>query len=229
VRLWLFVLPLLVPMALAIGRAMQYLTIRRWMAFALALWVLVMLAFKGFVPGYRNAEDARQFDAREFAEAIRPFVSKAGSTALGKTEVSQPTDIAFFETAPLYGLKFYLNANLLRVAHDVARDASFDLRFRSLVARPFGRPTTPERDAINEAPERDVRNQTPDRDARNQTLVSGPPRQTSLAERLVWVTQTERLPAFKAAARDADLALHLLQTSDGFVIVRLHRADVLER
>ncbi len=117
VRLWLFVLPLLVPMALVFGRAMQFVVVRRWMAFVLLAWVLLMLSVKGFAPGFENKRDAR-----EFATVLQPFLPKNTHSSMPKVE------LAFFETAPMYGLKFYLGNNLLRVAANQPRDASFDLR-----------------------------------------------------------------------------------------------------
>lgn len=119
VRLWLYVLPLLVPMTLAIGRAMQGLTIRRWMALALALWMILILAIKGFVPAYENKRDAREIAASIKAYVVNPNDQRA-------------EQIYFFETTPLYGLKFYLGSNLLRVADQAPRDASFDLRMEQV-------------------------------------------------------------------------------------------------
>ena len=117
VRLWLFVLPLLVPMTLVFGRAMQFVVIRRWMAFVLLAWVLLMLSVKGFAPGFENKRDAR-----EFAAVLQPFLPQQTNASESKL------DIAFFETAPMYGLKFYLGNNMLRIAANQPRDASFDLR-----------------------------------------------------------------------------------------------------
>jgi 4-amino-4-deoxy-L-arabinose transferase-like glycosyltransferase len=123
VRLWLYVLPLLVPMTLAIGRAMQAISVRRWMAFALGCWVLVMLAIKGLAPDYRIVRDAR-----EFAAVLAPL--------LPERDAANRVDVAYFESTPMYGLKFYLDCNLLRVAGNNPRDASFDLRLQSVLQEP---------------------------------------------------------------------------------------------
>ena len=122
VRLWLFVLPLLVPMTLVFGRAMQFVVIRRWMAFVLLAWVLLMLSVKGFAPGYENKRDAR-----EFATVLQPFLPQQLGAGAAKVE------IAFFETTPMYGLKFYLGNNMLRVASNQPRDASFDVRLSQVL------------------------------------------------------------------------------------------------
>jgi hypothetical protein len=120
VRLWLFVLPLLVPMTLGIGRALQFVAIKRWMAAALGLWMLLMLGFKGYAPALENHyENLQTLDAREFAEAIQSLLPARGERC----------ELAFFEATPVYGLKFYTGCNLLRVAHTQPRDTSFDLRF----------------------------------------------------------------------------------------------------
>jgi 4-amino-4-deoxy-L-arabinose transferase-like glycosyltransferase len=137
VRLWLYVLPLLVPMTLVFGRAMQFVVIRRWMAFVLLVWVLGMLWFKGIAPGIENKRDAR-----EFAAVLAPFLPNGGANNAinvrqSESNVRKPadasTDIAFFETTPMYGLKFYLGNNLVRVAADQPRDASFDLRLAQVL------------------------------------------------------------------------------------------------
>lgn len=122
VKLWLFVLPLLVPMTLVFGRAMQFVVIRRWMAFVLFAWVLLMLSVKGFAPGFENKRDAR-----EFANVLQPFLTPKINSSASKL------DIAFYETAPMYGLKFYLGNNILRVAGNQPRDASFDFRLSQVL------------------------------------------------------------------------------------------------
>jgi 4-amino-4-deoxy-L-arabinose transferase-like glycosyltransferase len=120
VRLWLFVLPLLVPMTLGIGRALQFVSIKRWMALALVVWMMLMLAFKGYAPALENRyENLQTLDAREFSQAIQLHLPARGEVC----------ELAFFESTPIYGLKFYTGCNLLRVAHTQPRDTSFDLRF----------------------------------------------------------------------------------------------------
>lgn len=123
VRLWLFVLPLLVPMTLVFGRAMQFVVIKRWMAFVLFAWVLIMLSVKGyFAPNFENKRGAR-----EFASVLQPFLTHNVNAKQAKV------DIAFFETTPMYGLKFYLGNDMVRVAANQPRDASFDVRLAQVL------------------------------------------------------------------------------------------------
>ena len=76
-----------------------------------------MLSVKGFAPSYENKRDAR-----EFASVLQPFLPRQLAASAPKL------DIAFFESTPMYGLKFYLGNNMLRVAANQPRDASFDVR-----------------------------------------------------------------------------------------------------
>jgi 4-amino-4-deoxy-L-arabinose transferase-like glycosyltransferase len=111
VRVYLFMLPMLVAQALIIARALQYVPIKRWMAVALFAWLFGLLAVKGFLPHHTPHTDAAEIAAQLRVDGIN----------------FEGQSIAVFESTPRYGLKFYLGVNLLRVADTGARDASFDL------------------------------------------------------------------------------------------------------
>jgi 4-amino-4-deoxy-L-arabinose transferase-like glycosyltransferase len=130
VRLWLFVLPLLVPMTLAIGRALQFVSIKRWMALALGAWMVLMLALKGYAPLLEDRIQGLQtLDAREFAQGLRSFLPTTAAEHITGCE------LAFFDSTPIYGLKFYTGCNMRRVTSAVPNDTSFDQRFQNLIAQ----------------------------------------------------------------------------------------------
>jgi 4-amino-4-deoxy-L-arabinose transferase-like glycosyltransferase len=130
VRLWLFVLPLLVPMTLAIGRALQFVPIKRWMAAALGVWMVLMLGLKGYAPLLESRFEALQTrDAREFAADLKAYLPIHANRA------HQACELAFFDSTPVYGLKFYTGCNMRRIASNNPNDTSFDLRFQALMAQ----------------------------------------------------------------------------------------------
>lgn len=117
-RLWLYILPLLVPMALVIARALQYVPVRRWMAVALAAWIAGLVMIKGYAPRFSHTKDAR-----EIAEMIERVVPAA------------PQEIIFYEEPAMYGLKFYLGSSVRRVAAESRKDQSYDDHFVDVVRK----------------------------------------------------------------------------------------------
>jgi 4-amino-4-deoxy-L-arabinose transferase-like glycosyltransferase len=119
VRLWLFVLPLLVPMSLLIGRALQHVRVKRWMAISALAWAFVLVAIKGYAPQYEGPSDARNL-----AQAIRAQLP------------SIPLHMAALDVPPVYGLKFYLGINLTKLSSGPLPDASFDKTALSYLQKP---------------------------------------------------------------------------------------------
>lgn len=98
-RLPLYVLPLFVPFALVAARAIEPLDLApAWRRMAIAAWC-VLLVLARIVPAYMDVAA----DDKRLAEELR-----AQLTAL-------PGEIAFIETAPRYGLRFYLGSEIERL------------------------------------------------------------------------------------------------------------------
>lgn len=119
-RLYLYLLPLLVPLALLIARLLVPLNLRRlrgvtWTAIACAVLLLVL---KGYGPiWFPHAKDAR-----EVAEVVRANWQQS------------PTEIVFIEESALYGLRFYLNAPVQRVSLLPKADPAFDATLQRVVS-----------------------------------------------------------------------------------------------
>ena len=113
-KLWLYALPILVPVSIALGRALQQVKLKTWMALLLAVWLLLLLGVKGYAPRYNQDRDVR-----ELALALQVALKNEG--------VAPDADLYFYDQQPAYGLKFYLNRNLKRVSDTQAIDSTDDL------------------------------------------------------------------------------------------------------
>jgi 4-amino-4-deoxy-L-arabinose transferase-like glycosyltransferase len=120
-KLWLYALPILVPVSIALGRALQQVKLKTWMALLLAVWLLLLLGVKGYAPKYNQNRDAR-----ELASALQ--------VALKHANVAPESDIYFFDQQPVYGLKFYLNRNLKRISTKPDMEATDDLALAHIPA-----------------------------------------------------------------------------------------------
>lgn len=119
-RLYLYLLPLLVPLALLIARLLVPLNLRRlrgvtWTAIASAA---LLLALKGYGPTlFPHAKDAR-----ELAQVVRAHWQR------------EPNEIVFIEESALYGLRFYLNAPVQRVSLLPKADPAYDSTLDKVVS-----------------------------------------------------------------------------------------------
>lgn len=96
-RLPLYVLPLVLPMSLALGRWVVLPLRRRVEIPLLALWVGALLVLKLGGAGLSNPMDSRAL-AREVAAAVHPA----------------PKEILFVDTEPYWGLRLYLQCEVER-------------------------------------------------------------------------------------------------------------------
>jgi 4-amino-4-deoxy-L-arabinose transferase-like glycosyltransferase len=97
-RLPLYLLPLFVPLALVTARALAPLDLRRrWVQVLLVAWCAA-IALVRTVPAFLDVP----VDDRALARAIR-------------SEVPTPNEVAFVETDPRYGLRFYLGSQIERL------------------------------------------------------------------------------------------------------------------
>jgi 4-amino-4-deoxy-L-arabinose transferase len=98
-RLPLYILPVFVPIALALARMLQPLRLdsgtRRW---TLALWCIALVTMR-IIPAHLQVAD----DDRRLAIELRDRLPAA------------PDEILFVDTAPRYGLRFYLRSEVERV------------------------------------------------------------------------------------------------------------------
>ncbi len=125
IKLWLYVLPVLVPMSLVIARAIQHVRIKRWMAIAAMLWGMALLGVKGYAPRFDGPVDAKNLAA-----------------AIAALPQEVPKEIIAVDTAAPYGLKFYLNVNLIRATTrsddtDLSIDLSVDLLLKRIKQNEF--------------------------------------------------------------------------------------------
>ena len=125
-KLWLYALPILVPVSIALGRALQNIKLKPWMAMLLAIWLLLLLGIKGYAPKYNQNRDAR-----ELAAVLQVVLPKAG--------VAPDSDLYFYDQPPVYGLKFYLNRNLKRISPLAVAETSDDLSMADVRSEPAQR------------------------------------------------------------------------------------------
>jgi len=98
-RLPLYVLPLFVPFALAIARTIQPLDLAPpWRRVAIAAWC-VLLVLARIVPAHMDVG----VDDKRLSDALRSQLP------------ALPGEVAFIETAPRYGLRFYLGSEIERL------------------------------------------------------------------------------------------------------------------
>ena len=96
-RLPLYVLPLFAPLAVVVARVLPARIAGGWRV-ALAVWAVLLLGAR-IVPARLDADGDDRRLAREIAAALdRP-----------------PSEVAFVETAPRFGLRFYLGAEIERL------------------------------------------------------------------------------------------------------------------
>lgn len=123
-RLYLYLLPLLVPVALLIARRLVPLNRRRLRAITWTALIsaTLLLALKGFGPTLFPHDK----DARELAEVVRQHWS------------TPPREIVFIEESAMYGLRFYLGAPVQRVSLLPKADPAYD---STLAAEATAEPT----------------------------------------------------------------------------------------
>lgn len=95
----LTLLPLFVPFALLIGKELETRSFGPVPQGLLGAWVLVLLAIKGGVSGMNHPKDTRELAAAVRAAHAQPV-----------------SEVTFFEEPALYGLRYYLDAPIERVA-----------------------------------------------------------------------------------------------------------------
>lgn len=119
-RLYLYLLPLLVPLALLIARRMHPLNLRRlrWISWTALISAAVLLTGKAVGP--ELAPHAK--DARELASTIREHWPTA------------PQEIVFVEESAFYGLYFYLGAPVTRVSLAARTDPAYDAPLAQVVS-----------------------------------------------------------------------------------------------
>ena len=96
-RLPLYVLPLFAPLALVVARALPTRIASGWYV-ALAIWAVLLLGAR--IASARLDVDG---DDRRLAQAIVAALDRP------------PSEVAFVETAPRFGLRFYLDAEIERL------------------------------------------------------------------------------------------------------------------
>jgi 4-amino-4-deoxy-L-arabinose transferase len=114
-RLPLYVLPLFVPLSLALARRLAGVPLRAWHALGLAVWLLALIALRAVA-----SVALRDDDDRQLAHAIGGF------------GLSQIDEIAFVDTAPRYGLMLYLGSSVERLSLD--SDAVTDPQTQNITA-----------------------------------------------------------------------------------------------
>lgn len=100
-RLPLYVLGLLMPVTLLLMRRLQTVALGKGFGFAMAVWLLALLAFKGALPALMAD---RSGDSRAFAEAIRPMLP------------GKPEQIIFVEDMSRNGLNLYFDAEIKKIS-----------------------------------------------------------------------------------------------------------------
>jgi 4-amino-4-deoxy-L-arabinose transferase len=98
-RLPLYLLPLFVPLALITGRLVRFRPERNVSIYLLAIWIVVLIALK-------------------FAGSLYPYAkdSCAMARAIENTVHPIPSEIAFVDSEPFWGLSLYLQCEVERVA-----------------------------------------------------------------------------------------------------------------
>jgi 4-amino-4-deoxy-L-arabinose transferase-like glycosyltransferase len=108
-RLPLYLLPLIVPFALLVGRALENVAWPRWFMPCLILWIASLIGFKFYAAHFPYHKDG-----------------KAMAVQLLRSVTKAPREVVFIEEAANYSLGFYLRTNILHVAMQEADDDSFD-------------------------------------------------------------------------------------------------------
>lgn len=98
-RLPLYILPLFVPLALAIGRLTAFPAHRKAAIYFLAAWVVMLPALK-----YAASFYPYEKDSREMARAVRSSVKPS------------PREIVFIDSEPFWGLNLYLHSEVERIS-----------------------------------------------------------------------------------------------------------------
>lgn len=97
-RLPLYLLPLFPPLALVVARRLAPVAVTRWRIVLFAAWCLALVVARA-APAWLDIED----DDGRLAAAVNIQLAAA------------PDEIAFVETAPRYGLRFYLGSPIERL------------------------------------------------------------------------------------------------------------------
>ena len=119
-RLPFYILPLFVPLALLAARMLDGVAFGRRQAALLAFWLACLLVLKGALAHWPYKDDARAFAAE-----LRPMLP------------TEPEELAFIGSKAVYGLNFYLGAEIEKISVDDLRgpqplsDAEYDQDLRS--------------------------------------------------------------------------------------------------
>lgn len=123
-RMWLYVLPLFVPLSLLVARALSQ---RPWPArrgLFIAAWLLVLLAIK-FAGGYYFVTDK---DGRSFAQKLAPLLP------------GHPDRLMFVEDMTRNGLNLYFDTDIERLSFKpqpkMISDSSYDATLAEALAAP---------------------------------------------------------------------------------------------
>lgn len=118
-RLPLYILPLFVPIALLLARALNKLSFGTKHYIGLCIWLLILLALKGIAGNV-----SYKHDSREFAYKIQKILP------------TKPKELVFINSKAAYGLHFYLDASIEKVSienflsQQPISDAEFDEEMR---------------------------------------------------------------------------------------------------
>ena len=118
-RLPLYILPMFVPIALFLARALNNLSFGTWHYIWLCIWLVLLLALKGIAGNV-----SYKHDSREFAYKIQKILP------------TKPKELVFINSKAAYGLHFYLDASIEKVSIEnflspqPISDAEFDEEMR---------------------------------------------------------------------------------------------------
>jgi 4-amino-4-deoxy-L-arabinose transferase-like glycosyltransferase len=97
-RLPLYLLPIFAPLALVVARQLENVHVRAWHRAAIAIWCGLLIAAR-IVPAWIDAAD----DDRRLADGVAALARPV------------PDEVAFVESAPRFGLRFYLGSEVERI------------------------------------------------------------------------------------------------------------------
>jgi 4-amino-4-deoxy-L-arabinose transferase-like glycosyltransferase len=97
-RMPLYVLPLVAPISLLLGRALSDMDWPRWRQALLGGWIALLLFGKAALAQYGHGNDAR-----EYARQLRPLLPEGGVS-----------EIVFYDDMARYGLHLYLRAEIAK-------------------------------------------------------------------------------------------------------------------
>jgi 4-amino-4-deoxy-L-arabinose transferase-like glycosyltransferase len=122
-RLWLYPLPLFVPMSLLVARALDARPWPTWRPWFIAVWLVLLVALKAY--GGQLVSDK---DDRTFAAELRPLLP------------GHPDRLMFVEDMTRNGLNLYLDTSIERLSFKpqpkMISDSSYDSTLAEALARP---------------------------------------------------------------------------------------------